>query len=220
MPTIARVNQGAFGNLVVSANVVTQSIGWTVGSNRFFVLQVAAGSLGASMVSCVATAGVTNFTMTIAATQENFGHASTYLCYLPNASGITSVTTNWTSSNGTPTSLVAAEYSGMSTSATVTLTAVTAEQAFACTTAWTVGTYAGTAGSLLLSGSGQAGNAAAGTFTAGSGWTTVGSYAAANPPQSVMQEQLNISSGTYTGNGIWSIGASCQYYENYIVGFQ
>jgi uncharacterized protein YceK len=117
--SISRVNQKAWGGITVANETVSQSLGWTVGSNRFFVLQLGGGNnIGANTTSVTAYAGSTAYPMKMAANM-NGSQASSVLYYLPNASGITSVSLTFYETNGSSISLIAAEYSGMSASPTI-----------------------------------------------------------------------------------------------------
>jgi hypothetical protein len=214
---ITRVNQGVWGQQTITGEMVTGSLAWTVGTGHFLVAQVAYNS--ATLASVVANAGSTPYTMTLAACEtSDSAHVADCIYYLDNTAAITSVTTNWTSSNGSAASLAVAEYSGLSTTAAIVNTTVVSNSGYVPSTTWTVGPYTATAGDLLITASANSGTPG-GTFSASSPWTVVTSSGGGNP-NIVLQEDLAVTAGSYTGTGTWSLGANYQVYSNLIVGFK
>jgi hypothetical protein len=213
------VNQGSFGDLTVSSSNVTQSLGWTVGSNRFFVLQIAGTTeLNANINSVTAYAGATPYAMTLAADMDG-SHGSAVLYYLPNASAINSINVNFNNLNGSQVDLIAAEYSGMSTTASVINPAVTLDSGYTSAMTWSVGPYTATAGNLLLTGTTIATYATADALTPGTGWSEVGALTSGSSGWvDILQQQLSVPAGSYNGTGTSSLSADV-YYNSYIVSF-
>jgi hypothetical protein len=209
---ISRVNQGCFGNLNVSGGVVTQSLGWTTASGDFLVLQVA----GLSITITSATAS--GATMTQDATVTDGFANTTALMRLANTGSVSSVTVNFTGSNGSIVGLCAAEYRGVSPTATPVNTAVVGSSGAVNTNTWTNGAYTAAYGNLVLSGAGE--KQGGGVWGAGSGWTMVANFSAMANSSLMMEEQLNVSAGSFTGTGTWSLGAGGAHYTYYTVSYQ
>lgn len=207
---IARVNQNCFGNLTVASNAVTQSLGWTTGTGNFFALSIG----GASITITSATASGT--TMTQDATVTDASSNTEALMRLANTGSVSSVTVNFSGSNGSIVTLCAAEYSGVSTSATPVNTAVTGSSGFVNTNTWTNGAYTATAGNLVLSGV-EASIFHTGTWAATGSWTLVTSYGTFSSTSvgAMLEEQRNVSAGSFIGTGTWSNGAGDGARYNY-----
>jgi hypothetical protein len=213
---VARVNQGSFANLTVVSNNITQSLGWTVGSHNFLALEIGTNVNGATNISSVtAYAGATPYAMTRAAIEDG-DHLGIALYYLPNASAITSVAVNFTGNNGASINLIAAEYSGLSTTASVVNTAVTNDSGYTSSQNWSTGAYTSTVGGLILSGVDQATFGSSTTFTAGSGWTAVASESSGTSSGCLFLEEQLKTAGSVTGTGS-SFVPMHTYFESFVV---
>jgi hypothetical protein len=215
---VYRVNQGAWGDLFVSGNAVTQSLGWTVASHDFLVVEVGGASSGSTINSVIAYAGATPYTMTLA-TVETGSHSAVALYYLPNASGITSVTVNYAGNNGADVNVIAAEYSGLSTTASVVGSAVTADSGYTNAQTWSVGPYTAPVGGLVLTGLAHTTYSSSETFTAGLGWNIVANYSAGTGGTNLVLEEQLKGAGSCTGTGSTSLN-SYTYFDTFIVGFK
>jgi hypothetical protein len=212
--TIARVNAGSTGNQTIASELTTTSTGSTTTAGNFFrvVVSVKSGTI------LTVTANPGSLAMTQAA---NFvGARSTVgVWYLPNiASGVNSVTVAYSSSNGSIATIDSAEYSGMSTSATVVNTFVTCSSAF-ITTAFTCGPYTATATNLLVGACAANQDSAGATWTSGSGWTTTNTWTTPGTDTTAWSmEQLAPSAGSYSTSGTLSSGATLGQFYDCVIG--
>jgi hypothetical protein len=209
---IARVNQGCFANITISGGAITQAIGWTTASGNFFVVQVATpGGILAGTITG-ATASGTSMTLDAGPVTDV---VSTALLRLANTGSVSSVTITITGNNGGAASFCAAEYSGVSLTATPVNTAVTGMSGFeSSTNTWTNGSYTAAAGNLVLSGAAATLNGQ--TWGAGSGWTMVGSDDSVSSAGLMLEEQLNVGAGGFVGTGtltmVTTFGTRFVYY--------
>jgi hypothetical protein len=205
------VNKNAWNSTVVS-EAYTRSLGWTVTAGNFLMVLVIMQP-GGTCTGVNAKLSSTSYPMTNAISFTT-GRTPVYMYYLPNAAAVTSVVGSFSSSNGSALSLMAAEYSGLSSTASIVNTAQTSDSGFVDTSTWSTPSYTAAAGSLLLAGC--ASNLTGGTWGAGTGWTLAKSYSTG---ESVMLEhQFNVSATSYTGTG--TISLNNQYMDCFIIAFK
>ena len=192
---IARVNQGCFGSLSISGGAVTHATGWTTASGNFFVVEVSTPAIGT--ITGVTASG-TGMTLDAGPVADNVQVA---MFRLDNTGSITTITISVTGNNGGLLGFCAAEYSGVSLTATPVNTAVTGMSGFeSATNTWTNGSYTATAGNLVLSGCGATLDTS-NTWAAAGSWTLVGSDDSAASANLMIEEQLNVSAGGFIGTG-------------------
>lgn len=217
---IARVNQNVSQGFVTSGTF-SSSISWSVTPANFFVVQANLDTGGSGTITGVtAYAGATPYVMTLAAdANANFEEISLY--YLPNTAAITSITVFYSGANGAATTAFAAEYSGLSTSATIYSPALTSTAGIFTTTAWTMpSAYTVPSGALFLSGVVTRYDISP-VWAAGIGFTLVESSGNGTYTAAMMEEALNTTVGSLTGNGTASTAAGSGInYNTYGVAFK
>jgi hypothetical protein len=201
---IARVNQGCFGNITITGTeTITQTLGWTTASGDFLVLTIS----GLSITITSATGSGTGMTQDVTVTDPNLNTEA--LMRLANTGSVSSVTVNFTGSNGSVVTLCAAEYSGVSTSATPVNTAVTGFSGFVNNNTWTNGSYTATTGNLVIAGA-EDEIGGTGSWGVTGSWTLVTSFGTLSGTSvgAMLEEQLNVSAGAFIGTGTWPRGVT------------
>jgi hypothetical protein len=145
---ITVVNTAVVGNVAISDETTTQTLGFTTGSGHFFV---AMGYTSGDFVG--ATLEPSGTAMTCPSANQLDGVRTTILvCYLANGpSGQTSVIWTYSSSNGNTAESAFAEYAGMSLTAAPVNTSVQCPASFSSATSWSCGPYIATANNLVWS---------------------------------------------------------------------
>lgn len=217
--TITRVSQDVCGNQTIGSNIATCTLGTTVTSGNLTVVFVV-GQSGNTLTGATAFVGGTPTSMTscfnTTPDRDVIG-----LFYLPNSTAFTSIQSNWTGSNANTTSMVVAEYHGLSPTATCTPTPVTAGSGFVSTNTWgPTSSYTVAANQLLLSGT-AANTGSTGVWGAGAGYTLVASDSTGGANTNLMMEEdISPAAGGYVGTGTLSVGSGGTHYDFWIGAFQ
>jgi hypothetical protein len=212
-PAVARVNQGTWGNLVAANEAITQPLGWTVKQGNFLTAFIAGSPSTISGVS--ASDGTTVYPLSKAICFTS-GRSPICLYYLPNAPAVSSISASFYESNQSTFAIIAAEYSGLSPTASPVDAGVAADSGYVNTGTWTTPQYAPSAGVLVLSGA--ASNKGTGSWTTGTGWTPVGSYGG-TVPAAMLQEQIpSTTPASQSATGTYATGY--QYFDSFIIAFK
>lgn len=127
-----------------------------------------------------------------------------YLAYGKIPSGATtSVTVAGTGSTNTVS--IAQEYSGLDINCTADVTSSPAGSGFVGTNSWTSGSNATTQTDLLIGFCGQYYDSV-GSFTAGTGWSSIADTTGVSSLDAFMEDHLSAASGSYAADGTYSAG--------------